>query len=108
MVCQRVLSTAKPGQIVLMHVGANPDDGTTIDATALPCIVEGLRAKGYGFVESMTYAVGVAAGFTLSLLLIAGLRERIKIAPIPDFLKGTPILFVAAALLVTLDDRINR
>lgn len=49
-VCQRVLSTAKPGQIVLMHVGANPDDGTTLDATALPCIIEGLRAKGYGFV----------------------------------------------------------
>ncbi len=50
MVCQRVLSTAKPGQIVLMHVGANPDDGTTLDATALPCIIAGLRAKGYGFV----------------------------------------------------------
>lgn len=50
-VCQRVLSTARPGQIVLMHVGANPDDGTTLDATALPCIIEGLRAKGYGFVS---------------------------------------------------------
>ncbi len=55
--------------------------------------------KGYGFAESLTYAIGVAAGLTLSLLLIAGIRERIKIAPIPDFLKGTPILFVAAALL---------
>lgn len=49
-VCQRVLSTARPGQIVLMHVGANPDDGTTLDAAALPCIIEGLRARGYGFV----------------------------------------------------------
>ncbi len=56
-------------------------------------------AKGYGFAQSMTYAVGVASGFTLSLLLLAGIRERIKIAPVPDFLKGTPILFVAAALL---------
>ncbi len=55
--------------------------------------------KGYGFAESMTYAVGVAAGFTLSLLLLSGIRERIRIAPIPAFLKGTPILFVAAALL---------
>jgi peptidoglycan/xylan/chitin deacetylase (PgdA/CDA1 family) len=49
-VCQRVLNTAKPGQIVLMHVGSNPDDGTTLDADALPCIIEGLRARGYGFV----------------------------------------------------------
>ena len=56
-------------------------------------------AKGYGFAQSMTYAVGVASGFTLSLLLLAGIRERIKIAPVPEFLKGTPILFVAAALL---------
>jgi electron transport complex protein RnfA len=55
--------------------------------------------KGYNFAESITYAVGVAAGFALSLLLLAGLRERIKVAPIPSFLKGTPILFVAAALL---------
>lgn len=55
--------------------------------------------KGYSFLESLTYASGVAAGFLLSLLLLAGIRERIKIAPIPDFLKGTPILFVAAALL---------
>lgn len=50
-VCQRVLSTARPGQIVLMHVGANPDDGTTLDAAALPCIIDGLRARGYGFVS---------------------------------------------------------
>lgn len=50
-VCQRVLNTARPGQIVLMHVGANPDDGSTLDAAALPCIIEGLRARGYGFVS---------------------------------------------------------
>lgn len=49
-VCQRVLNTARPGQIVLMHVGSNPNDGTTLDADALPCIIEGLRARGYGFV----------------------------------------------------------
>ncbi|MHA7273361.1 polysaccharide deacetylase family protein [Arthrobacter sp. TMT4-20] len=49
-VCQRVLNTARPGQIVLMHVGSNPNDGTALDAAALPCIIEGLRARGYGFV----------------------------------------------------------
>ena len=50
-VCERVMSTARPGQIVLMHVGANPDDGTTLDADALPCIISGLRTRGYGFVN---------------------------------------------------------
>lgn len=55
--------------------------------------------KGYSLVESLTFAVGVASGFALALILLAGIRERIKIAPIPAFLKGTPILFVTAALL---------
>lgn len=49
-VVQRVLDTARPGQIVLMHLGANPDDGTTFDADALPRIISGLRARGYSFV----------------------------------------------------------
>jgi peptidoglycan/xylan/chitin deacetylase (PgdA/CDA1 family) len=46
----RVLAAARPGMIVLMHVGANPDDGTTLDAAALPAIIDGLRARGYRFV----------------------------------------------------------
>lgn len=50
-VCDRVLGAARPGEIVLMHVGANPDDGTTFDADALPCVIEGLRQRGYGFVS---------------------------------------------------------
>jgi electron transport complex protein RnfA len=55
--------------------------------------------KGYGFAQSMTYALGVAAGFALALILMAGIRERVDAAPIPKFLKGPPILFVSAALL---------
>lgn len=45
----RVLAAARTGMIVLMHVGANPDDGTTLDADALPQIVQGLRDRGYTF-----------------------------------------------------------
>ncbi|MDR1388455.1 MAG: electron transport complex subunit RsxA [Treponema sp.] len=55
--------------------------------------------KQYGFIESLVYAAGVALGFLLSLLLLAGIRRRIRTSPIPAFLKGTPILFVTAALL---------
>ena len=49
-VVSRVLSTAKAGQIVLMHVGAHPKDDSTLDADALPRIIDQLRARGYGFV----------------------------------------------------------
>jgi electron transport complex protein RnfA len=56
-------------------------------------------SSGYSFVESVVYAAGVALGFLLSLLLLAGIRKRIRTSPVPQFLKGTPIRFVAAALL---------
>jgi electron transport complex protein RnfA len=55
--------------------------------------------NGYTFVESVVYAIGVAMGFLLSLLLLAGIRKRLRISPVPAFLKGPPILFVTAALL---------
>jgi peptidoglycan/xylan/chitin deacetylase (PgdA/CDA1 family) len=49
-VASRVLAAAQPGEIVLMHVGSNPDDHTTFDSDALPAVISGLRAKGYSFV----------------------------------------------------------
>jgi electron transport complex protein RnfA len=55
--------------------------------------------NGYNFVESIVYAVGVAMGFLLSMLLLAGIRRHLRTSPIPAFLKGTPILFAAASLL---------
>jgi peptidoglycan-N-acetylglucosamine deacetylase len=49
-VLDRVVQAATPGEIVLMHVGANPDDGSTLDADALPSVIRELRARGYTFV----------------------------------------------------------
>jgi electron transport complex protein RnfA len=58
-----------------------------------------VSSKGYTFIESLVYAMGVALGFLISMLLLAGIRVRIKVSPIPAFLKGTPVLFVVTALL---------
>ena len=49
-VLDRVVAAARPGEIVLMHLGANPDDNTTLDADALPQIISRLRSLGYSFV----------------------------------------------------------
>ncbi|MEV1121275.1 hypothetical protein AB0I91_39990 [Actinosynnema sp. NPDC049800] len=49
-VSDRVIGCLRPGAIVLMHVGANPDDGSTLDADALPDTIDRVRAAGYGFV----------------------------------------------------------
>ena len=50
-VVARVLAAARPGEIVLMHVGANPDDHSTLDADALPRVIRELRLRGYSFVS---------------------------------------------------------
>ena len=49
-VTDRTLAGLQPGEIVLMHIGSNPDDGTTLDADALPGIIDRISAEGYGFV----------------------------------------------------------
>ncbi len=49
-VLDRVLAAAQPGEIVLMHLGSNPDDHSTLDADALPFIISGLTSRGYRFV----------------------------------------------------------
>jgi peptidoglycan/xylan/chitin deacetylase (PgdA/CDA1 family) len=48
-VVDRVLGALRPGEIVLMHVGSHPDDGSTLDADALPDLIAQLRAAGYTF-----------------------------------------------------------
>lgn len=50
----RVVAQAQPGEIVLMHVGANPYDNSTLDADALPGIIQVLRSRGYAFVNLNT------------------------------------------------------
>jgi peptidoglycan/xylan/chitin deacetylase (PgdA/CDA1 family) len=47
---RRVVGALRPGAIVLMHVGSNPDDGSTFDANALPRIIDAIRAQGFTLV----------------------------------------------------------
>jgi peptidoglycan/xylan/chitin deacetylase (PgdA/CDA1 family) len=54
-VTSRALAHVQPGEIILMHVGANPHDQSTLDADALPAIVRMIRARGYQFVNVTQY-----------------------------------------------------
>ncbi|MBG6224551.1 peptidoglycan/xylan/chitin deacetylase (PgdA/CDA1 family) [Arthrobacter sp. CAN_A2] len=49
-VTDRVLGGLQPGEIVLMHIGSNPDDGSTLDADALGQVIDQISSAGYGFV----------------------------------------------------------
>jgi electron transport complex protein RnfA len=55
--------------------------------------------QGNGFLESVLYGLGSALGFTLVMVLFAGMRERLALADVPRAFAGTPIAFVAAGLL---------
>jgi peptidoglycan/xylan/chitin deacetylase (PgdA/CDA1 family) len=48
-VVDRVVANLRPGEIVLMHLGASPD-GSTVDADALPAVIREVQARGYRFV----------------------------------------------------------
>jgi len=67
------------------------------------CAVLGLAVlniqKEYSFVESIVFAMGAAIGFTLAMVLFAGLRERIDLAPVPRAFRGTAIALITAGLL---------
>jgi Na+-translocating ferredoxin:NAD+ oxidoreductase subunit A len=55
--------------------------------------------RAYGFAESLVFALGAGAGFTLALLLIAGIRERLRLASVPDAAQGVAITLVLAGIL---------
>ena len=56
-------------------------------------------AREYRFIQSLTFALAGGLGFTLALLLMAGLRERLSLANIPNVVQGTALSLLLAGLL---------
>ena len=55
--------------------------------------------EGYNFIETVVNGFAVAVGFSLALVLLAGIRERIEYSAIPAPFNGKPIAFICAGLL---------
>jgi electron transport complex protein RnfA len=72
----------------------------TTNCAILAVTFDNISSK-YSFIESIVYSVGTAAGFLLAMVLLAGLRQRIRGSAIPSFMKGNPILFVLSSLIAT-------
>ncbi len=53
----------------------------------------------FNFIESIIHGFSAGVGFTLALILMAGIRERLELAPVPKPLKGVPIAFIMAGLM---------
>ena len=55
--------------------------------------------QDHNFVQSLLYGFGSAVGFTVVMVMFAGLRERLALADVPESFSGAPIGFVTAGLL---------
>ncbi len=55
--------------------------------------------KEYDFVKSLVFGFSAALGFTLAIVIFAGVRERMRYSDPPKSFRGFPILLLAAALI---------
>jgi electron transport complex protein RnfA len=67
------------------------------------CAILGLAlfssSRGYSLSEAVVFAVGAGAGFTLALVLLAGLRERLRLSAVPDLMQGAAATLLLAGML---------
>ena len=55
--------------------------------------------REYDFIESVVYGVGSGVGWTLAIVALAGIREKMKYSDVPDGLRGLGITFVTVGLM---------
>ena len=55
--------------------------------------------ENYNIIEAAVNGFAGAAGFTLAIVLFAGIRERLDSAPIPEALRGFPLALITAGLM---------
>ena len=53
----------------------------------------------YNFIQSVTAGFGTAVGYTIAIVLLAGIRERIEESSLPAPFKGAPVVLLSAALM---------
>jgi electron transport complex protein RnfA len=53
----------------------------------------------YNLLQVVIYSISVALGFTVATVLLAGIREKLRYAKVPNFYRGYPMAFIVTALL---------
>jgi electron transport complex protein RnfA len=69
---------------------------TNCAVLGVPLLNVGLK---HNFLESLLFGLGSALGFTLALILFAGIRERLEGADVPVYFRGTAIAMVTTAIM---------
>jgi electron transport complex protein RnfA len=55
--------------------------------------------KDYNLIQGVVYGAATAIGFGLALVILAGIREQLELAEIPDGMKGVPVSLIIAGIL---------
>ena len=55
--------------------------------------------QNYNLIQTVVFTLGAGLGFTLALVLMSSIREKLELADIPPALKGEPIAFIVAGLI---------
>lgn len=55
--------------------------------------------KSYGIIESVVNGLATAVGFTIAIVLMAGIREKTEYNDVPESFKGSPIVLLTACLM---------
>lgn len=71
----------------------------TTNCAILGVAVLNTVTENYNFIESIVNGITSGIGFTLALVLMAGIREKLELAKIPKPLEGLPIAFITAGLM---------
>lgn len=58
-----------------------------------------VQTNGFDFLQAIIFGFSAGVGFTLAIVLFAGVRERLESSEYPDFMEGFPIALVSAALI---------
>ena len=53
----------------------------------------------FSLLESVVFAIAASLGFSLALVIMAGIRERLELAKMPDVLQGSAVTLVTAGIL---------
>jgi Na+-translocating ferredoxin:NAD+ oxidoreductase subunit A len=53
----------------------------------------------FSLLESVIFAIGASLGFSLALVIMAGIRERLELAEMPDVLRGSAVTLITAGIL---------
>ena len=55
--------------------------------------------KSYNFVQSVVNGIGISVGFTIAIVMLAGVREKIEHNDVPYSFQGSPIVLITSGLM---------